>query len=376
MVGLPTVAVYDLKVHPRDHELIAATHGRGIWIVDVNAMAQMMSANVATGLAAFKPKTAYQYGEQIFEGQSTGQGVYFRGQTAPYGAQIEYLVTGGGTGQASIVIQNAAGDTVQTLTGPGTNGLQRVTWTFNRRPAPVAPTAPTPSQIRDSIVAAKRVETVFDSLRKAGGDTAALGRIRALLVQQQANAGRGGAAGGFAGGGGGGRGRGNTDVWVERPGEQFGAAGRGGGGGGRGGRGGGGLAASAGADSTLAQTISDLIQVPGGGRGGRGGGGGGRGGAGTADAGDYLVTIKVGDKVARTLLRVERVNGYGGDDFGFGGGEGSAEEDGGIDASWEPFALGNHPVLKSTPAMTLQAVLGNLSFPRRGTPQAVRPRVF
>mgnify|MGYP002137378357 CR=1 FL=1 len=33
--GLPNVAVHDLVVHPRDRELVAGTHGRSIWIVDV-----------------------------------------------------------------------------------------------------------------------------------------------------------------------------------------------------------------------------------------------------------------------------------------------------------------------------------------------------
>ena len=31
---LPSVAVRDLAIHPRDHDLVIATHGRGIWIVD------------------------------------------------------------------------------------------------------------------------------------------------------------------------------------------------------------------------------------------------------------------------------------------------------------------------------------------------------
>jgi hypothetical protein len=31
---LPNVAVRDLVIHPRDHDLVLATHGRGIWIVD------------------------------------------------------------------------------------------------------------------------------------------------------------------------------------------------------------------------------------------------------------------------------------------------------------------------------------------------------
>ncbi|PYS96000.1 MAG: hypothetical protein DMF65_13575 [Acidobacteria bacterium] len=31
---MPSVAVRDLAIHPRDHDLVIATHGRGIWIID------------------------------------------------------------------------------------------------------------------------------------------------------------------------------------------------------------------------------------------------------------------------------------------------------------------------------------------------------
>jgi hypothetical protein len=33
--NLPTVPVHDLVIHPRDGELVAGTHGRGIWIADI-----------------------------------------------------------------------------------------------------------------------------------------------------------------------------------------------------------------------------------------------------------------------------------------------------------------------------------------------------
>ena len=39
--NFPTVPVFDLQIHPRDHELIAATHGRSLWIVDIAALEQM-----------------------------------------------------------------------------------------------------------------------------------------------------------------------------------------------------------------------------------------------------------------------------------------------------------------------------------------------
>jgi photosystem II stability/assembly factor-like uncharacterized protein len=43
--GLPNVPVHDLVVHPRDRRLVAATHGRSVWIVDVLPL-QDLSADV------------------------------------------------------------------------------------------------------------------------------------------------------------------------------------------------------------------------------------------------------------------------------------------------------------------------------------------
>jgi hypothetical protein len=34
MADMPTVPVHDLVIHPRESDLIAATHGRSIWILD------------------------------------------------------------------------------------------------------------------------------------------------------------------------------------------------------------------------------------------------------------------------------------------------------------------------------------------------------
>ncbi|MDH5589869.1 MAG: hypothetical protein OEZ37_07460, partial [Gemmatimonadota bacterium] len=43
--GLPTVAVNDLVVHPRDNDLVLATHGRGVWILDqLNALQEVTPA--------------------------------------------------------------------------------------------------------------------------------------------------------------------------------------------------------------------------------------------------------------------------------------------------------------------------------------------
>ena len=329
MAGLPTVPIFDLKIHPRDRELIAATHGRGIWIADIHTLAQINDNNAATSLTVFKPKTAVQYGEVLFDGHSTGQGIGFRGTSPPYGANVEYRVTGsnGGT-SASVVIQDAAGDTIRTLTGSSANGVQRVSWDFRRQAAARQPLSP--AARRDSIVTARRTDLIYDSLTKAGADTAALGRVRRLLAPPpDTTGGRGDNVPGGGAGGGGGPGRGGDATGVERPGEASGN----GGGRGAGGRGGPG---SAGADSTLAETVQRLLPVPPGVGGGRGGGrGGGGAGNATVSPGEYLVTVRVGDKSGKVLLRVERASGEGND-----------------------------------------AGLQSYEYRHGGTPEALRPRIF
>jgi hypothetical protein len=35
--NLPSVNVMDFVIHPRDKVLVAATHGRGVWVIDISA---------------------------------------------------------------------------------------------------------------------------------------------------------------------------------------------------------------------------------------------------------------------------------------------------------------------------------------------------
>jgi hypothetical protein len=46
MNGMPTVAIHDLLIHPRDNDLIAGTHGRGVWICDDITPLQQLDKNL------------------------------------------------------------------------------------------------------------------------------------------------------------------------------------------------------------------------------------------------------------------------------------------------------------------------------------------
>ena len=335
--NLPSVPVFDLKIHPRDGELIAATHGRSFWIVDITPLQQVTTKTVAQSVQLFTPKVAHQWGEgPTLSASGNGNAQNFFATPSPaYGASISYRVGAAQQGAARIMISDVGGDTIATLTGPAAAGLHTVVWNYaGRRPMPPPPPATlSPAERRDSILRVARAPMVLDSLTKAKYDTAAISRVRTLIAPAAAGAaGRGGRGGGGGGGGGGGRGGAEChmpltqwETFCARPAEAAGGRGAAPGapadpndpfaGGGRGG--------PVGPESDKVRKIFDIIglKVPGGG--GRGGGGGGRGGAGlpggfTASTGDYLVTLVIGGQTYKTKLHVERVSGSGDDNSPFG----------------------------------------------------------
>ncbi|MBW7934547.1 MAG: hypothetical protein H3C62_13275, partial [Gemmatimonadaceae bacterium] len=202
MSGMPTVPVYDLKIHPRDHELIAATHGRGIWIADITPLQQMNATVLAADVHLFAPRTAYQWGEAptlMASGNGNAQ-AFFATPSPAYGAEIFYRLGANAPSSVRVTIANAAGEELATLNGSGGSGVKSVNWNYRStvRP-PAAPAVLSPSEKRDSIIKATRAPVVLDSLTKAGYDSAAIARAKQLL-----NPPAGGGFGRFGGGGGGG----------------------------------------------------------------------------------------------------------------------------------------------------------------------------
>ena len=207
MTGLPTVPVHDLKIHPRDRELIAATHGRSLWIVDISPLEEMNNVAMAQPNNFFTPKTAYEY-SQANRQEFTGNKI-FVAQNPPYGAELVYRLTSGNARRdtTKIVVTNIRGDTVRTFTGPGGPGLHRACWDLRARPRPLGPAA-----LRDSVVAARLRRQREDSVRAARGDTttsgsprSAAGEINLRPAEGPIGGGGGGGGGGEGGGFGGGR---------------------------------------------------------------------------------------------------------------------------------------------------------------------------
>ncbi len=48
MNHLPTTPIADLIVHPRDGDLIAATHGRSFWVMDISPLEELNPGILST----------------------------------------------------------------------------------------------------------------------------------------------------------------------------------------------------------------------------------------------------------------------------------------------------------------------------------------
>jgi photosystem II stability/assembly factor-like uncharacterized protein len=131
MTGLPTVPVHDLKVHPRDREVIAGTHGRSVWIADVAPLQQLADSIMRKPAFLFATKPAFQY-NQAASGVGVGGHRGWRGDNAPYGAVISYYLASKPSTPVSFTITSQSGDTVGTLAGEATPGVQSVVWNFMR----------------------------------------------------------------------------------------------------------------------------------------------------------------------------------------------------------------------------------------------------
>ena len=122
----PSVAVRDIAVHPRDGDLVLATHGRGIWIVDDLTPLRALSAQVLAKPVAFLRGRAVQQRMQGTGGWVEGD-AKFVGENPPSGAVITYYQRARHlVGPLELEILDGAGKVVDRVPVTKRRGVNRV----------------------------------------------------------------------------------------------------------------------------------------------------------------------------------------------------------------------------------------------------------
>jgi hypothetical protein len=85
--NLPTVAVHEIAVHPTAGEIVAATHGRSVWVLDVTALRQMANESIKDKPQLFKPNTVTRWQDMPGHARNAHR---FTSQNPQPGAHIYY----------------------------------------------------------------------------------------------------------------------------------------------------------------------------------------------------------------------------------------------------------------------------------------------
>jgi photosystem II stability/assembly factor-like uncharacterized protein len=137
----PAVAVRDLAIHPRDNDLVIATHGRGIWIIDdITPLRALTPAALASDVVFIRARpTVLKI--PAYGGWSNGDATYV-GDNPPDDAVITYYLKKRHIfGDMKIEVLDATGKLMGTVPSTKRRGLSRVRWSMRLKPPKVPPAA-------------------------------------------------------------------------------------------------------------------------------------------------------------------------------------------------------------------------------------------
>ncbi|HEX5313496.1 MAG TPA: hypothetical protein VFX38_01115, partial [Gammaproteobacteria bacterium] len=138
--NLPTMPVFDLKFTRSPQDLVLATHGRGLWILDnIEAIEQWSPDLAKSDFHLFAPSPGIEW--LGYFGRHIGPApTDFVADNPPAGPQLAYYLesaltkgapakaAASGSSPVTITVSDSAGNHVATLHGDGKAGINRVAW--------------------------------------------------------------------------------------------------------------------------------------------------------------------------------------------------------------------------------------------------------
>ncbi|MEM7475349.1 MAG: PDZ domain-containing protein [Planctomycetota bacterium] len=105
--NLPTVAVHEIAQHPTRGEIVAGTHGRSLWVLDVTGLRQLSKESLTDEATLYKPNTVIRWRSMASRGSSGTR--QFVGENPDADAKIYYSL-GRNARSARMIISTLIGD--------------------------------------------------------------------------------------------------------------------------------------------------------------------------------------------------------------------------------------------------------------------------
>ncbi len=139
--NLPRVPVFDIQIHPRENDLLLATHGRSIWILDdITELEQMTEQVLTKDIHLFDVRPAVEW--HLMDSKTFIGHTFFIAPNPPVGALIDYYLKAKPERRTDLkisILDKDAKVVRELRDAQGEAGLNRVAWDLRTDPASPAP---------------------------------------------------------------------------------------------------------------------------------------------------------------------------------------------------------------------------------------------
>jgi photosystem II stability/assembly factor-like uncharacterized protein len=126
--NLPTVAVHDLTIHPREGDLVLGTYGRAFWTGDITPLQDLSDETLKKPAHLFdiEPRARYGFSTQGMNYHLFGD-KYLEVPNEPDALVVNYFLASDAPAPAKITLADLSGRPLRQITdGPAKRGLNRV----------------------------------------------------------------------------------------------------------------------------------------------------------------------------------------------------------------------------------------------------------
>ena len=124
--NMPVVPVHDLVIHPRENDLVVATHGRGFFITDISPLQELTPRVLASEVHLFQIETKVQW---VVPRVPVQAGENYYGENEKHGVVVNYYLREAASGDVLIEVFKGS-RRIYHMTGPASEGLNTAEWTM------------------------------------------------------------------------------------------------------------------------------------------------------------------------------------------------------------------------------------------------------
>jgi photosystem II stability/assembly factor-like uncharacterized protein len=129
--NMPNNPVEDLKIHPRENDLVVGTHGRSLWVADISYLTEINAAMLAEDVHLFQPEMKVKW---MNTGSNNSSSSNYAGESEPTGVPFNFYLKSEAKDVKLQVLDGAR--VIYELSPSKKAGVNQVVWNFTKRTEP------------------------------------------------------------------------------------------------------------------------------------------------------------------------------------------------------------------------------------------------